>query len=291
MTSDYPAILQTYPIQRQALLEGLYLGENLAETAAKTGRSLVFANFLTDRNGVIAAARPDGLFRVPPEIRNRADWRLFQELMAQADVIITGAAYLKRAALLGKEAQNVLFQFEASAEYAMLGEWRLQHGYPRRSPDLAVVTRSLNTEAPAGILESGRRVTVFTTHAAAASRRADELRAAGVSMVGGGENGVDGNILIDTLGGMGYRVIHMATGPRVLGLLLEAGRLDRLYVTEAQVELPVPRSEGVLTVLPPSQSVHALPGFRLAHRYREDGVTTASGTTISQDFLRFDLTD
>jgi len=133
-------------------------------------------------------------------------------------------------------------------------------------------------------------VSVFTTHAAAASSNSTRLRAAGVSVIGAGEKGVDGNILIDTLSGMGYRVIQMATGPRVLGLLLAARRLDRLYITEAQVELPVSGPDAVRTVLPQGQDVHTLPGFRLAQSYHQEGVTSAGGMTISQDFLRFDLT-
>jgi hypothetical protein len=37
---------------------------------------------------------------------------------------------------------------------------------------------------------------------------------------------------------MGYRVIMMVSGPHVVDLLLAAKRLDLLFVTQAQVEIP-----------------------------------------------------
>lgn len=281
-------VTQTFPVERQAPLERLYLAQRLAEIPPKIGRSLVFANFLTDRKGVIAKADEGGNFQVPAEIKNASDWQLFQELMAQADVIISGAAYLKRAAALGENAQNILSQFEAGGEFESLGEWRLRQGYRARSPGLAVVTHSLDIIIPAGVLKIGGRLTVFTTRAAAGSPQARELQAAGVGVIGSGEEGVDGDTLIDALSGLGYGVIQMATGPRVLDLLLAANRLDRLYITEAQVELSAGDPAAVQTVLPVGKKVNQLPGFHLAHRYLQEGVATTAGRHIAQEFLRYD---
>jgi len=278
---------QIFPVARQAPLEGLYLAEKLAEIPPTLGHSLVFADFLTDRRGVIAEANARA-FQVPAQIKNGADWRLFQELMAQADVIISGAAYLKRAAVQGAGAQNVLSQFEAGGEFADLGAWRLRHGYKTRSPDLAVVTHGLTMAIPDSARENGRKLTLFTTRKEAGSGLAKELQAEGIGVIGGGEDGVDGGTLADTLSGMGYKVIQMATGPRVLGLLLEANRLDRLYITEAQVELDAGDPAAVQTVLPAGQSVHNLPGFHLFHNYLQEDVLAANGEPISQRFLRFD---
>ncbi len=288
MPTSEMSVTQISPTARLAPLEGLYLGERLAEIPSRIGHSLVFANFLTDRNGVIAAAGPKGGLQVPPEIKNAADWRLFQELMAQADLVISGAAYLKRAAVQGAGAQNILSQFEAGGEFADLGDWRLRQNYPTRSPDLAVVTHGLTMAIPDNILDNGRRLTIFTSRNEAESRQAAELRDAGIGVIGDGEEEVSGATLVDSLSRMGYKVIHMATGPRVLGLLLSANRLDRLYITEAQVDLQSTNPAAVQSVLPPGQSVHNLPGFSLTHRYLQENVLTASGEHISQHFLRFD---
>jgi riboflavin biosynthesis pyrimidine reductase len=288
MSSNEMIVTQTFPIQRQAPLAGLYLAEHLAEVPSQTGHSLVFANFLTDRNGVIAAAGDMLNFKIPPEIKNPADWRLFQELMAQADVIISGAAYLKRAAVQGAGTQNVLSQFEAGGEFEHLGAWRLSQGRKTRSPDLAVVTHVLTIAIPDSAIENGRRLTIFAPRKEASSALAAELRAAGIEVIGGGEEGVDGAILSDSLSGMGYQVIQMATGPRVLGLLLEAGRLDRLYITEAQLEIAASDPAAVQTVLPAGQSVHRLAGFHLFHDYLQEDVLADNGKHISQHFLRFD---
>jgi riboflavin biosynthesis pyrimidine reductase len=281
-------VTQTYPISRRAPLEGLYLADKLASIPPQTGHSLVFANFLTDRNGVIATAAARGNFQVPLKIKNASDWRLFQELMAQADVIISGAAYLKRAAVLGAGAQNVLSQFEAGGEFEDLGAWRLNQGYARRSPDLAVVTHSLAMTIPDSAVENGRKLTLFTTGKEADSGRAAELRVEGIGVIGGDDDGVDGDTLVDSLSEMGYRVIQMATGPRVLELLLKANRLDRLYISEAQVEIKADDPAAVKTVLPAGQSVHRLPGFHLFHEYLQGDVLAANSEHISQHFLRFD---
>ena len=48
---------------------------------------------------------------------------------------------------------------------------------------------------------------------------------------------------------MGYRVIMMVSGPNILDLLLKAERLDLIYVTEAQVEIPFEDPATVQTIL------------------------------------------
>src|SRR6202142_1048500 len=232
-------VTQVLPEKKQLPLEGLYLGQKLIEVSGRIERTLVIANFLTDKNGVIAKVDEHHNFQVPLELKNTSDWRLFQELMAQADVIISGAAYVKRVSALGSRAENILSQFEPGGEFEKLGNWRLSAGYQERSPDLAVVTRSLDLKFPEEVMRSGRRIAIFTTDAMANSDQAKVLTTSGAVVIGSGQAGVDGNRMIDYLSyGKGYRVIMMATGPSVLNLLLEAKRLDLFYVTEAQLEIP-----------------------------------------------------
>lgn len=282
-------ITQVFPEKKPAQLEGLYLGEKLAGIAAKIGRSLVITDFLTDRNGVIAKTDGQHHFQVPLELKNASDWRLFQELLAQADVIISGEAYLKRLASLGSSAQDVLCQFEPGNAYEELGDWRLNAGYKKRSPDVAVVSRSLDFQLPERLLGSGRKITIFTTDGQAGSGRARAMNAAGAAVVGSGHAGVDGNRMIDCLShGMGYRVIMMATGPAVLGLLLEANRLDLFYLTEAQLEIPFDDPTTVQTILPEGQKVHELNEFRISRQYSQENVPTKSGSQIAQVFFRYE---
>jgi len=283
-------INQVFPVQKQVPLEGLYLGQRLREMATEIGRSVVLTDFLADKNGVVAKSGKAGQFQIPAELKNSSDWGRFQELMAQAEVIISGGAYFKRLAANG--AQDILYQFEPGNEFEKLGQWRLSAGYKRRSPDVAIVTRHLDFELPEELLRSGRRIVIFTTDSMAAFDQARALNKADTIVVGSGEAGVDGGRLIATLAnGMGYRVIMMVSGPNVLDLLLAANRLDLLYVTQAQVEIPFDDLASVQTILGAGKKISELKEFRLAHQFIQENVVTEDASLISQSFLRYDRKD
>jgi hypothetical protein len=282
-------VTQVFPERKRLPLEGLYLGQRLNEISSKIGRTLVISDFLTDRNGVIAKADEQNNFRVPLELRNRSDWRLFQELMAQADVIISSEAYLKRLSAPGSQAEEVLSQFEAGGGFEQLGAWRLGAGYKRRSPDLAIVARNLDFKVPAHVIESGRRIIIFTADELADSGLARALTKAGIYVVGSGTAGVEGIRMIDHLDhAMGYGVIMMATGPSVLGLLLKANRLDLLYITEVQLEIPFEDPSTVQTILPEGKKIDGLKEFTVSRQYLQEDVLTRNGLHVSQVFSRYD---
>jgi len=280
---------EVLPFKGQVSLEGLYLGQELKEMATKIGRSVVLTDFLTDKNGVVSKAGKDAQsqFQIPAEIKNSSDWGRFQELMAQADVTISSGSYFKRLAT----SQDILYQFEPGNAFEKLGQWRLSHGYKKRSPDLAVITRHLDFELPKELLRSGRKIVIFTTDAVAISDRARALKNANTIILGDGETDVDGGRLITTLANeMGYRVIMMVSGPAVLNLLLTAKCLDLLYVTEAQVEIPFDDPATVRTMLSGGKKPSELKEFRLAHQFIQENVVTEAGSLISQSFLKYEKT-
>lgn len=285
-------VTQVLPVKKQAPLEGLYLGQRLLEMSKKIGRSVVFADFLTDKNGVVAKADKPAHFQVPVELKNPSDWRLFQELMAQADVVISTGAYFKRLGTIGSTAQDILYQFEPGKEFEKLGQWRLSAGYKKRSPDLAVVSQHLDFDFPEELLRSGRKITIFTTDAMANSDKARALNNAGALIIGSGKAGVDGNSMIAALSsGMGYRVIMMASGPSVLELLLAAKCLDLLYVTQAQLEIPFDDPATVQTILSGGKKINELKEFSLSHQFIQENVVTEDASLISQWFLMYDRKD
>jgi riboflavin biosynthesis pyrimidine reductase len=282
-------ITQVLPVMKQVPLEGLYLGQRLMEMSMEIGRSLVLTDFSTDKNGVVAKAEPPGHFQIPMELKNPYDWGLFQELMAQADVIISGGAYIKSLATLGNSAQDILYQFEPKKRFEELGQWRLRAGYEKRSPDLAIVSRDLDFELPEELIKSGRKILIFTTDGMANSEKARSLNNADTSVIGCGQAGVDGNRMIVTLGnGMGYRVIMMASGPSVLELLIAAKCLDLLYVTQAQLEIPFDDPATVRTILSGGKKINELKEFSLSHQFIQENVVTEASSVISQLFLRYD---
>jgi|WetSurMetagenome_2_1015567.scaffolds.fasta_scaffold133915_2 riboflavin biosynthesis pyrimidine reductase len=288
-TTDSDEVLQLFMQEKWSPIRGLYLDQKLAGLSVALGRPLVITSYVTDLHGIIARKSDKGRLQVPPAIENTSDWNLFQELMAQSDVVISSSAYLRSWASSGRHPQDVLFQFEPGGKFEHLGEWRLRAGFENRSPDLAFVSHSLNFEIPAGLLQSGRRIFVFTTQAAAASVQAAALEHSGVIVVASGTAGVEGAHMIDALGdGYGYNVIMMATGPSVLEILLKAARLDLIYISEAQVELDCINPGDVRTILPAGRKIGSLPDFELTSRFLQQKVNTAAGTLISQLFLRYD---
>lgn len=283
-------IEQVFPVKKQVPLEGLYLSQGLQDMAAEMGRSLVLTDFVTDQNGVVAKAAKESHFTVPAEIKNSSDWGRYQELMAQADVIISSGSYFKRRAKEG--AQEILFQFEPGQAFEHLGQWRLDAGFEKRSPDVAIITRDLDFELPEALRKSGRRIIVFTTDSMANSDKASALRNADTLILGSGEADVEGGRMIATLArGMRYRVIMMVSGPSVLALLLAAKCMDLIYVTEAQLKIPFEDPGTVRTILSGGKNVNELNGFHLSHQFLQEHVTTEAGSRISQSFLRYDAND
>ncbi len=220
-------VIQLHPLLTQARpLPGLYLSHNLRQHEQET---FVYSNFVTSLDGRIAIPHPDkpGLM-VPPQTANVRDWRLFQELAVQADIIITSGRYLRDYA--DGRAQEILEVYD-DPDFVDLGNWRREQGLSPQ-PDLAVISGSLNFPIPKVLTAHGRKVIIFTT-AQADRQRVRQMEAQAGQVVVAGEESVDGRSLVQQMAQMGYRTIYSATGPKVLHLLLAGGVLDRLYLTLA----------------------------------------------------------
>ena len=219
-------ILQLYPTSASVALEGLYLAHDLRSAAA--GRTLVYANFVASLDGRIAIADPvKGGMKVPAKVANDRDWRIFQELAIQADLIITTGRYLRDYAA-GK-AQEILRVYD-DARFADLQAWRAARCLSPQ-PDLAVVSSSLDFPVPDALAHGGRRVVVVT------DRRADPARVHTLETQVGqvfvaGEERVQGRSFVEQMAGAGYRLVYSAAGPKIAHMLLADGVLDRLYLTQ-----------------------------------------------------------
>jgi riboflavin biosynthesis pyrimidine reductase len=289
--SKHPSakLTQLFPEKKQVLLEGLYLAQGLTSLSKRIGRPLIIASYITDLNGLVATRGVNGRWQVPPEIKNPCDWRLFQELLAQADLAISGSSYIKRFISNGSHPQDILFQFQPGMEFEALGEWRLGMGFKKRSPDLAFLTHQLDFSIPEILLNSDREIFIFTTSAMAETDNARVLRGQGVHVIGSGERGVEIEKMVSSLqDGFGFRVMMLVTGPSVLDLLLGSNELDLLYVTQVQLEIPFENPSSVCTMLPPGTKLSQLEGFQLKHQFIQEDVTTDAGLHSSQFFLRYD---
>ena len=220
-------ILQLYPHPSQTRsLPGLYIAHNLREFAEQTGRPFVYTNYITSLDGRIAIPHPEkpGM-TVPKAITNDRDWRLFQELAVQADILITSGRYLRDYA--EGRAQEILTVYD-DPHFTDLAEWRTARGLPPY-PALAVVSASLDFPIPRGLAE--RAVLVFTVEQADPDQGRELERAGEVIVIG--KTSVDGGKMIGELAARGYWTIYNATGPKVMHMLLKAGVLNRLYLTHA----------------------------------------------------------
>lgn len=211
---------------QESALQGLYLAHDIREQSASGERAFVYTNFVTSLDGRIAIERPDGSgLTVPSQTANPRDWRLFQELAVQADILITTGRYLRDYA--GGRAQEILRVYD-DPDLADLAEWRAGRGL-NPMPDLAVISRQLDFPIPATLLD-GERSVVFVTTADAAGSRSREFEKLGKVVIAGEER-VEGVRLVDGLSALGYKTIYSTAGPKVMHMLLHAGMLDRLYLT------------------------------------------------------------
>jgi len=220
-------IIQLLPASAVPLpLQGLYLRAPLLPPRW-SGRTFVYSNFVASIDGRIALADAlPGLTRVPDTIANPRDWRLFQELAAHADLLLSSGAYLREFA--AGMAQDSL-PLSDKPGYADLIDWRLSQGL-QPQPDVAVFSNSLDFALPPAWFSDGRRVFIFTT-ANPTSPAARQLQGAGAILVPFSGTSVEGRSAIAFLTEQGYRRVYSVGGPHVLRTLLADDMLDTLFLT------------------------------------------------------------
>ncbi len=259
----YPPTEEAFPVR------GLYLQHRLHEKGIP-GQPFVYTNFITSLDGRIAVANAAGTgTRVPPDVTNEHDWRLYQELAGQADLLVTSGRFFRQAA--AGEAQDHL-PVGREPSFADILEWRTAQGLDRQ-PDIAILSGSL--DIPASALESyrDRRIIILTGDAAPPERR-QRLAARGVEILTGGTAGqVDGRKMIDALGARGYRSIYSVAGPGVCHTLVAAGVLDRLYLTITHQLLSGEHYDTLIS----GNLLSPVRGLRLVSLYHDAGAPPGAG--------------
>ena len=222
-------IKQLYPDYVPELpLKGTYLAHELRQFGIRNGRPYIYSNYITSVDGRIAIPREDGSgMTVPKDTANERDWRLFQELAVQADLIISSGRYLRDWA--EGRAQEILRVDDP--QFADLRQWRLDRGLSPQ-PDIAIISGSLRFPIPDVLTTGGRKVIVFTT-ASADPDRIQEIEDRAGRVIVAGEKGVEGAEMARHMAELGYESVFNSTGPKVLHLLLVGRALDRLYVSFA----------------------------------------------------------
>lgn len=227
MINDY--VMPLYPeTGEKRPLPNLYLDHNVRQESRAAGRAFVYANFVVSLDGRIAIPHPGGQgLMVPQAIANERDWRLFQELAAQADLIISSGRYLRDWA--DGRAQEILQTDDP--RFADLRRWREDQGL-KPQPDIAIVSGSLDFPIPEVLTSNGRQAIIFTT-ANPDPVRVAEIKAQAGQVIIAGEERVEGRRLVQAMTDLGYHTVYSAAGPKILHMLLAGGVLDRLYLTLA----------------------------------------------------------
>lgn len=208
-------------------LRGLYLQQRLHEQGTPA-QPFVYANFLASLDGRIALEDcVTGEVYLPKSLTTPDDFRLFLELEAQADCLITHGGYLR--ALDEGRLGNIL-QIGCQPEHGDLAQWRLDQGLAPQ-PAVVIASASLDFPMPASLKANGQPVYIATGNGTDPAWMA-YWRSQGyeILMVGEGRL-VEGGPLVRALGGKGYHSIYLIAGPHLLDTVVRDGQLRRLYQT------------------------------------------------------------
>jgi len=218
-------------------LEGLYLGLHLHRQAGEGG-ILIYSNYVASLDGRISRFNPEtGDYEVPKSLANERDWRLYQELAAQSDVLITSARYFRQ--LSTGTAQDML---PIGSKFESLKQWRLDQGF-KAQPDVVILSRSLDIPVQAIQLLNDRSIYVITSESAPADKRA-MLESQGVTVISAGERSVKGARLRESLIACDFKSAYMIAGPEVHRTLIDEDALDALFLTTRFTLLGSEKSHG-----------------------------------------------
>jgi riboflavin biosynthesis pyrimidine reductase len=184
-------------------------------------QSCVYANFVATLDGVVAIPKLPSSNEVISGA-SKADRFLMGILRALADTVLVGAGVLKASPRGTWRAEKI---YPAAAEG--YGALREQLGLPP-VPEIAVLTGSGSIDSKHPVL-AGRAV-VLTSDAGSA-RLAGKVPDTAALVSLGAEQHVGGVAIIDALRDRGHRRILCEAGPHTFGTLLEAGRVDELFLT------------------------------------------------------------
>jgi riboflavin biosynthesis pyrimidine reductase len=155
------------------------------------------------------------------------DWRLFQELQAQADCMVTHGGYLR--ALAVRKFEDIL-QVGLTKQALDIGMWRSARDLTRQ-PAIAIVSRTLDFPIPPSLEQHEQPVHIITADGASADRVAF-WRERGYEVVFAGPGAsVEGASMIRALGARGYARLYLLAGPQMLETVLRDGSLSRLYLS------------------------------------------------------------
>lgn len=223
-----PRLMELFPEPgRSRDLAGTWL-ELEIHRLGRPDAPLIYGSFVTSLDARIALADPaTGKLALPEAIVNRHDFRLLQELMAQADCFITHGGYLR--AIAAGTLDDIL-QVGGTPGAEDLARWREAQGFASQ-PGILVASATLDFEVPRSVRDHDQRLTIVTVGGAPPDRiRRLERQGFRVIVTGTGQH-VEAAPISALLSELGYRSAYLVAGPRLLDTMLRQRRLGRLFLT------------------------------------------------------------
>lgn len=266
MTLEKP-VTRLYPDHARLPLRGLYLEHRLRE---RRTTPFVYTNFISSLDGRISELHgPEGRRRVPAALANARDWRLYMELLAQCDVVLTTARHL-RAIAAGR--QRELASLQTDADFADLAAWRADQGLAPYPVTAALSNRldfplRVGEKLPGGIL--------LLTGGNADPARVEEIRAAGIE-IAQAHGAMDAAGIVQALQSRKLYTVYSIAGPAVMQTLLAGGVLDRIYLSLA----PLLLSGADFDTLTRGPALQPPAGFKLHELYLDQEAPAPGGQLL-----------
>jgi len=249
-------------------LEGTYLDLNLHKQA-NVGDVFIYANYISSLDGRIALYNADlGEYAVPPAIANGRDWRLYQELAGQADVMLTSARYFRQ--LAAGKAQDLL-PVGSGEKYSDIKAWREKQGL-KAQPDVMILSNSL--DIPLAALEKVQDRKVMVCTGSTDQTKIQRLAQAGVRVIRAMPSmdettqdpstslGVTGAFVRQSLIDLNYRSAYLIAGPQVHATFIQDACVDALFLTTHFTLLGGTKISGLVDAdLPKAQSLKLISSY------------------------------
>ncbi|MEE9356644.1 MAG: dihydrofolate reductase family protein [Methylococcaceae bacterium] len=218
-------LVTLYPPPHEIInLQGTYLAHRLHTLGCST-TPFVYANFLSTLDGRIALkdSGQNTIPYIPKHITTASDFRLFLELHAQADCLITHGGYMR--ALHEKRLGNIL-----QVNHNDLVAYRQSQGL-KPQPAVIIASASLDFPMHLSLQEHGQDIYIATGKNVDADRMRYWQDQGYKLLLAGEECMVQGAALIDQISKLGYQSIYLVAGPQMLDTMIREKQLHRLYLT------------------------------------------------------------
>ena len=224
-------LLQLFPQSSDMVeLKNLYLYKHGWFSSNKSGAN-VAANFLSSLDGRIAISLDSkSKPQLPKNLTSDEDFRLFLELHAQADCLITHGGYMR--SLANNSLGNIL-QLPQNRECEDLYNWRALQGLPPH-PALVIASASLDFPMHSSLKENDQQVYIATGQQADVSKITQWKNEGYEILIVGNSNTVEGKPLIDALLAKDYKNFYLIAGPKMLHAMINDKQLSKIYLTHSQ---------------------------------------------------------